>query len=205
MKTSRTIFVLLVLSLGLVLSASARQEAVPVTKNYAAWAQDFLRAIYPKLSDKKYVASEEGLFGYDESGAGARWLTLYVGEGPKGEYSQIIGGFAGTTPRPKDFHFGKQYYKQFLTARFTFDDHDRLWSYSAEGIAIGNAESRAQYNDYIVSHPGLTQAETDAAIHQAGVNFGNNILDSGEGEDDTSGSSPDDDGPSCGPVVGGEI
>jgi hypothetical protein len=163
--------VLLALLLAPLLSTGA-QESIPINKNYAAWAQEFLRAMYPKLDDKKYLVSFEGLFGYDEAGARARWLTLYIGEGPKGQYSEIIGGWAGWSPPPKDLHFGKQYYKQFLSAGFTFDEHDHLVSYGADGIAIGNAEAEAHYDDYVASHPGLSQGEIDYEIHQAGVRYG---------------------------------
>jgi hypothetical protein len=157
----------------LVLSIPVRsQEPGPLNKSYAAWAQDFVRAMYPSLNDKKYVLSVDEWAAYDEPGAQARWLSLSVGEGPQGQYSKIIGGYAGFTPPPRDFHPGPQYFKQYLKAGFAFDEDDRLISFSASGVAVENSEVEGQCHDFLASHPSLTQNETNAALLRLGVKYG---------------------------------
>jgi hypothetical protein len=158
--------------LVLMLSAPVcAQEPVAVSKNYVARAQDFLHAMYPSLNDKKYVQSVEGWVEYDESEAPLRRFTLYIGEGIKGQYYRVLGGYVGLV-RPKDFHPGYQFFKQFLTAGFNFDKHDRLVHFSAEGLAIKSAEARGEYFDYLKSHPDLTQAETNGQLRNAGCKYG---------------------------------
>ena len=156
----------------LMLSATVRaQEPIPVSNNYVAQAQNFLHAMYPSLNDKKYVLSVEGAVEYDDPQALLRGFTLYIGEDIKGHYHQVLGGYIGLV-RPKDFHPGNQYSKQFLTAGFNFDEHDRLVHFSAEGLAIKSAESRGEYFDYLKSHPDLTQAETNGQLRNAGCKYG---------------------------------
>src|ERR1700676_86287 len=68
------------------------QDAPLATKDYILWAQEFLRAVYPDLSGKKYVLTLEAYLEYDKPGLPARWLKMDVGEGPKDWRKGYIGG-----------------------------------------------------------------------------------------------------------------
>jgi hypothetical protein len=117
------------------------QEPVPVTKNYVAWAHEFLRAMYPGLADKRYTLTLVSYHEYDKPSELTRWFALDVGEGPKYEYYRVVGGYAGLSPQPpKDFHPGPQYPKQLLSSGFRLDSHDRLEGFTVDGPGIGNAE-----------------------------------------------------------------
>jgi hypothetical protein len=166
------ILIMVLPSLLLAAIRARSQEAIPATKNYPAWAQEFLRSMYPSLNQKKLLVTAEGLFAYDEVGAQERWLTISVGNGPKGQYSKVIGGWEGWTPPPKDFHGGPQYYEQFLTAGFTFDKNDHLVSYAASGPAIGNADVEGEYFEFVDAHPSLTRAQIDRKLSQTKVKYG---------------------------------
>lgn len=134
----------LVLLLGITVCTPAlAQEPVPVTKNYVAWASEFLRAMYPNLNGKGYILTLESAFNFDQPGAPLIPRVLYIGEGTeyvsRGDPVGCCFGYMAQPP--KGFHPGFQHPKQFLRASFDFDGHDRLQSYSAEGSEVGNPEA----------------------------------------------------------------
>ena len=99
-------------------------------------------------------------------------FSVSIGEGPEGQYSKVIGGYAGFAKPPEDFCPGRQYYKQFLKAGFTFDEHDHLLDFGASGVAVGNSEARNKYYGLLVMHGDLTQAEINATLRQYGFKYG---------------------------------
>jgi hypothetical protein len=172
MKYRLTIaFLILMVPLQCYLGA-VTQESVPTTKNHVAWAQEFLRAIYPALNGKKYTLSLVGYDEYDKPGAQYRSFTLDVGEGPKFKYTRIFGGYAGPLPPPKDFHVGPQYYKQLLQSSFEFDSHDRLVQFSVEGPATGNPDAQDRFVEFATSHPKLTDDVVLAELTSLGAKYG---------------------------------
>jgi hypothetical protein len=76
-------------------------------------------------------------------------FEIYVGKGPKYEYTEYIGGWAGTGPPPPDFHVGPQYPEQVLTTGFRFDALDHLIVFNAYGTAIGKPEAEK----YLMTFP----------------------------------------------------
>jgi hypothetical protein len=128
------------------------QEPVGVTKNYVDWAQDFLQVMYPALRDQKYTLSLVSYEEFDKRAQPAKAFEIYVGKGPKYEYTRVIAGYAGTGPPPPDFHLGPQYPEQVLTTGFRFDALDHLIVFNAYGTAIGKPEAEKYLTAFVPSH-----------------------------------------------------
>lgn len=143
-----------------------------MAKNYIAWAHDFLRAMYPALERKKYALSLVAYDEYDKPETLARSFKLDVGEGPKYKYDIIVGGYPGFTKPPKDFRPGPQYFKQFLSSTFSFDSHDWLVVFAADGPAIGNPEAQEQFGEFAAAHPDLTDDLVLAELERGGAKCG---------------------------------
>jgi hypothetical protein len=62
---------------------SDAQQTVPTTKTYIKLGEDFLHALYPVLSDKKYTITVETSFRNDDPTDIPTVFTLDVGTGPK--------------------------------------------------------------------------------------------------------------------------
>jgi hypothetical protein len=99
MKTKIVFSFLLVILLTGSVSARA-QEPPPVTKNYIAWAQEFLRAMYPDLNGKKHILTAETFVHYDALGEPLFWLQLDVGDGYKDYVKAQVGGCTGSVVPP---------------------------------------------------------------------------------------------------------
>jgi hypothetical protein len=77
--------VMVVLALVLAFQPSAAQsQRRPRNGNYVAWAREFMRAMYPDLSGKKYFVTVQGGARYDEPDELLRSFKMYVGNGPLG-------------------------------------------------------------------------------------------------------------------------
>jgi hypothetical protein len=150
------------------------QEPIPTARNYVAWAHEFLLAMYPGLEGKKYTLSLVGYDEYDKPAPQYRSFMLDVGEGPKYEYTRIIGGWSGFEPPPKDFHIGPQYYKQLISTGFNFDAHDRLVMFAAQGTAIGNSDAQNRFEEFMASHPDVTDDVVLTELKSLGAKYGPN-------------------------------
>lgn len=156
------------------------QEPIPTTKDYTVWAHEFLRAMYPELSGKKYIMTLETSGGYDYPGVPLQPRLLYVGEGTEFRITGILGGYLDTgppghpTPPPKDYHPGPQHPKQVLKASFLFDEYDHLTNFGATGSALFEPESIGPVYEYLRSHPEMTEDEVAAALKKGGVKYGPN-------------------------------
>lgn len=154
------------------------QEPIPTTKDYTVWAHEFLRSMYPELSGKKYIMTLETSGGYDYPGVPLQPRLLYVGEGTEFRITGILGGYLDTgppghpTPPPKDFHPGPQHPKQVLKASFLFDNYDHLVNFGATGTAVYDPEKHEPLEEYLVSHPEMTEDEVAAALKKGGVKYG---------------------------------
>lgn len=172
---SAVAFVLLLVPLGIVTGFA--QEPMPVTKNYIVWAHEFLRTMYPELSDKKYILTLETAGGYDYPGVPLQPLMVYVGMGPEYQTGRIIAGYdtgppGKPKPPPEGFQFGPEHPKQVLTATFRFDDYDHLVNFSANGTTVHDPEKNRAIDEQVYSHPEMTDAEVAAALKKAGVKYG---------------------------------
>jgi hypothetical protein len=147
------------------------QEPVPVTKNYVDWAQGFLQVVYPVLKDQKYTISLVSYEEFDKRAEPAKAFDIYIGKGPKYEYTRVIAGFAGTTPPPPDFHPGPQYPEQVLTTGFRFDALDHLIVLNAYGTAIGKPEAEKYLTAFMSSHPDATDADVVVELKRVGAKY----------------------------------
>lgn len=163
------------------------QEPVPLSKNYVAWAQDFLRTMYPDLNGKGYFLSLESAGQYDNPGTPLPPTILYVGHGPEYEVLGMIGGcldfgpvpppgahVASPPPSTEDCQIGPRHPKQELETGFRFDNHDRLVSFGAHGPAVGNPEALNKVTAQMRTHPEMTDSEIIAALKKAGAKYGPN-------------------------------
>jgi hypothetical protein len=190
-------FAPLLLSLGSM--GALGQEPIPVTKNYVAWAHEFLRTMYPHLSGNRYILSLEAVDRFDDPRFILQPDLLYVGYGAEyeiiGMYGGVIGSpcmspvigspgiHGGVTGSPvrkpsrqelEGVQPGPLHHDQVLKAIFRFDDHDHLTTFSAEGIAIGNREALWGVTQQIRQHPLMTDSEIFAALKKAGAKYGPN-------------------------------
>jgi hypothetical protein len=150
---------------------ASSQKSVAVTKNYVAWAVDFLQAVYPNLGGKRYTFSLVAYGEYDKREDSAKTFQLYVGEGPKYEYTRVVGGYSGLTPPPADFHPGPQYPAQVLSTSFKFDYHERLSSFAAYGPSISKPEAIKYLGEFLSSHPGVTDAQIIVELEREGARY----------------------------------
>ena len=157
------------------------QEPIPTTKDYTVWAHEFLRAVYPELSGKKYVMTLETSGGYDYPGVPLQPRLLYVGEGTEFLITGTLGGYVATgpptghpTPLPPGVQLGPQHPKQVLKASFLFDNYDHLVNFGATGTARFPPESIGPVYEYLHSHPEMTEDEVAAALKKGGVKYGPN-------------------------------
>ena len=183
MKSGRVFVSVLSILLAGSVRASA-QEPIPVTKNYVAWAHDFLRTMYPNINGEKYILSLEAAGRFDNRGTILQPDMLYVGYGPEYEIIGMYGGMIGCsgcsrTVKPSRQELegvqpGPLHHEQVLKASFRFDDHDHLATFSAEGIAIGDREALWSVTQQIRKHPLMTDSEIFAALKKAGAKYGPN-------------------------------
>lgn len=147
------------------------QKPVPVTKNYVAWAQEFLQTFYPDLEGKKYTLSLVSYGEFDKSGHPTNVFEIDVGKGPKYEYTRVVGGYAGLTLPPADFHPGPQYPEQVLTAGFRFDGPDHLASFTAYGPGVSKPEVIKYLGEFLSSHPDVTDAQIIVELEREGAKY----------------------------------
>lgn len=171
--TTRSISIplLSLLLFALPISAPAQKPETAAT-GYFAWAQEFLHAMYPSLNGKKYSFTLEGYGDYDHPNAPIRFFSMSIGEGPKGQYVRVIGGYEAFAPPPKDFHLGPQYYKQFLDAGFTFDENGRLMYFEASGPVVDKNRPGTPYGDFLDSKSDPTLDEVNAELKSEGAKYG---------------------------------
>jgi hypothetical protein len=124
------------------------------------------------MDAKKYALSLVAYYEYDKLDAEFRSFMLDVGEGPKYGYNRVIGGWAGSAPPPKGLHPGPQYYKQLLSAAFTFNAHGRLVAFSCQGPATGNPDAEDRFDEFAAAHPGMTDAVALAELETVGAKYG---------------------------------
>ncbi|HXL08957.1 MAG TPA: hypothetical protein VN966_01930 [Candidatus Bathyarchaeia archaeon] len=182
--------------------ADARPPA-KISSDFYRFGQEFLRALYPELSGKRYVVSIESAVPYDDPASLAYWFRLSVGEGPKflikkccfGGYlnNGVIGlpqpppppGLPPSPPAPsvakKPLPWlqdvdeqGAIHFKQYLTTNFTFDKRGRLKDFGAEGPAINDGEADKKIFEIVTAHPEFTDAQVVATLKENGTQYGPN-------------------------------
>lgn len=181
------LIVALILSISLMGCVGAfAQEPIPVTKNYVAWAREFLRTMYPTLNGKGYTLTPETASWYDQPGEQKSSFNLYVGKGAAYADLRFVGGYflhdfvPGKTPpppRPVDYYPGWQHPHQLLEAGFTFDDHDRLKAFGAFGPAVGDIERAVAFAKQVQSQPELEPGQVADVLTLAGAVYGPNDKD----------------------------
>jgi hypothetical protein len=174
------------------------QEATPSANDRVAWAQAFLRGLYPGLKEKKLISTVETAVPFDERSPPISWLTLYVGEGFKywlmGYHGCLTeppvreGALPGPEPPvsstappapqtpseqlPDVCKPGPMYPKQFLTAGFQFDKDGRLATFGADGPFINDRKADNEAYAIVGAHPQMTYAEVVATLKQHGTKYG---------------------------------
>jgi len=176
--------------------AAQGQERQRTTKNEVVWTQEFLRALYPSLNEKKLTMTVETAVPYDEQPPRIRSLTLYVGEGfkyflmgysgclnepPVPEGAPLPPGLAPTPPTPtqepreqvsEPCKPGPMYPKQFLTAGFQFDTDGRFTNFGADGSLIDDRKDDKEVYEIVRAHPQMTYAEIVSTMKQHGTKYG---------------------------------
>jgi hypothetical protein len=171
--------------------------------DFYRFAQEFLRALYPELSGKRYVVSIESAVWYDDLTSPAYVFRLSVGEGPTfiikgccfGGYisHDVIGlpqppppaGFPPSPPAPQvpqkplspppDVdERGAEHFKQYLSTGFTFDKQGRLKDFGAEGPGINDGEADKKIFEIVTAHPEWTGAQVISTIKENGTKYGPN-------------------------------
>jgi hypothetical protein len=77
------------------------QEPIPVTKNYVAWAHEFLRTMYPEMNGKKCSLTLETAGSYDSPGTPLQPQILYVGKLPQYDILGYVAGYVKSPPSEK--------------------------------------------------------------------------------------------------------
>jgi hypothetical protein len=152
--------------------------------------QEFLRALYPDLIGKGYTLTVETSLKYDEPPAPLLSLYADIGAGPKHLMKECclggtVGGVIGVTTSPNAQKLpqadtidwdsqGRGYPKQFLHTYFSFDKHQRLIGFTADGPAIDHTDATNKITELVNNQPNITDAEIAEALRKSGAKFGPN-------------------------------
>lgn len=154
------------------------QEPIPVTKNYVAWAHEFLRTMYPALSGHQYAFTIETALFFDSPDPLLEPAQVYVGKRPTYDDS---GSDCGTLSQPSihpsslppgEPQADSCLSPQVLEGGFAFDRNDRLRSFRADGSAVRNLDAANAFTRFVLSHPEMTDADIAAALKKAGAKYG---------------------------------
>ena len=154
------------------------QEPVPLTKNYVAWAHEFLRTMYPALSGHKYSFTIETAIFFDSPDTLLEPAQVYVGERPKYDVRDYeCGALSQPSIHPSPLPPAEPQADpclspQALEGGFAFDSRDRLRSFAAHGPAVGNRQAANAFARFVLSRPGMTDADIAAALKKAGAKYG---------------------------------
>lgn len=184
-------------------SLAGPRSSDKASSDFYRFGQEFLRALYPELSEKRYVVSIESAVWYDDLTSPAYVFRLSVGEGPKflirkccfgGYISHDVIGLpqppppeglppsppAPTVPKkplpstPDVDAQGAIHFKQYLSTSFTFDKQGRLKDFNAEGPAVNDGEADKGIFEIVTAHPEWTDEQVIAAIKENGTKYGPN-------------------------------
>jgi hypothetical protein len=185
---------------------SRAQDSVRPPDDRIRAAQEFLRVVYPQLTDKGSTLTVETAFQFDDLANKPTFLIIDVGAGPK--YATLgccVGGVMGgslpiqrpslsgkdsaplvttqesstklTLPTNEESDSqGRIHPKQYLQTRFTFDLRDHVTEFTAEGPAITDTDADREFSQFVDQHPGISQTEIVAKLKQSGVKYGPNDL-----------------------------
>ncbi len=178
-----------------VISHAASQSSLGAVANTdrVAWAQSFLRAIYPDLNGKNLVATIETYVQYDKPGKPIDYWQLDVGEGTKdvplgysaGCLGHIIrpgdppekplpspGGRAPEPSQSSDCKPGPIIAKQYVSTGFGFDDDGTLRYYVLGNPSGRDAPKKNEFAALVRSHSDMTETEIADALKKLGAKFG---------------------------------
>lgn len=149
------------------------QQVPPETRNLA-WAQSFLRTLYPDIRNHRYVMTVTTSQPFDVPVRPMGNVNIQIGDFAPGT---VLGGIMVTNgivgqPPPKIHEAVPIEPKQFVTASLTFDNVGHLYTFGAEGPAIGNQEEYDRVKKLVESHPEWTDAQDVAALMKAGARYG---------------------------------
>lgn len=154
------------------------QEPIPVTKNYVAWAHEFLRTMYPALSGHQYAFTIETALFFDSPDPLLEPAQVYVGKRPKYDDSDYDCGALSqpsihpSTLPPVEPQADSCLSPQVLEGGFAFDGNDRLISFTADGTAVGNRQAAIAFSKFVLSHREMTDAEIAGELKKAGAKYG---------------------------------
>jgi len=182
------------------------QQTASATKTYIRIGHDFLRALYPELSNNGYTITVETFLSYDEPDGVPRSFDLDVGKGAKYSVTGCCfgGSYAGTPPDlavlsrvpgspsptpcpwltspvpkwPKNVDGEGQFHpEQYLSASFNFDVPGRLEHFVANGPAIENREEDRRLHAVLHCNPAMTGEQIATTLKESGAKYGLNDRD----------------------------
>jgi hypothetical protein len=148
------------------------QKPVPESRNLA-WAQEFLKKMYPEMNYHKYVMTATTSHPFDVTVQSMGNLSIQVGEMAPGTILGIAasGAIVGQDS-PKDRNYGPIPAKQFINANFGFDEAGHLATFAAEGPAVGRQTDYDGVKQLVGFHPEWTDAQDISALLKAGALYG---------------------------------